>query len=74
MIAECHNHNLNQRQKIRAVWLPIVQIRQVDLAIVIHIHGHLNLHRRRWFHKTHWSILGMGVHQPYTNGNVVGII
>lgn len=54
--------------------LPVVQVGQVHLTIVIHIHGHLDLHGWRWFHKAHGRILWMGIHQPYAYGNVVGVV
>jgi len=54
--------------------LPVVQVGKIDLSIVVHVHGDLYLHGRRGLDKAHWGILRMSVHQPYTNGNVVGVI
>jgi hypothetical protein len=50
---------------------PIMEIRQIYLAILINIHWRLDLHISRRFHVTHWGIIRMCIHQPDTYWNIV---
>jgi len=74
MISEGNDHHLDEGEKVGGVRLPVVQVRQIYLAIMIHIHRYLYLHGGSGFDKTHGCILGMSVHQPNTNRNVVSVI
>ncbi len=74
ILAKRNNHHLNQTQQVRLVRSPIVQIRQIDLPVMVHVLWHLDQHVVRGFHITVRSWIRMCVHQPDTNRDVVSII
>jgi len=50
---------------------PIVEIRQIYLAIVVNKHWRFDLHIGCRFHVTHWGIVRMCIHQPDTYRDIV---
>lgn len=52
-------------------WDPVVQIRQVNFAIVVDEHADFDAHIGSWSNVTHRCIVGMGIHQPNANRNIV---
>lgn len=54
--------------------LPVVQVGQVDLPVVVYEHTDVDAHVCGGLHVAQGSILGVGVHQPNADGNVVGVV
>lgn len=52
---------------------PLVQVRQVDLAVGIYVFAGLDHHRTGGLHKTYRRIVGIRIQQPQAHGNIVHI-
>lgn len=50
---------------------PLVHVRQVNLAVLVHMFACLDLHTAGWFHVGHGRVVGVSVRQPDTYWYVV---
>lgn len=71
LLTERDDADLDQAQEVGATLVPLVQVRQIDLAVVVHVPRHLDLHLRCRADVTHGCVQGMRVQNPNADRDVV---
>ncbi len=51
-----------------------MQIRQINLSVVVDVHGNFNVHVCCWLDVAYWGVVRMSVHYPDADRDVVRII
>lgn len=51
-----------------------MQIRQIDLSIVIYESRYFDMHLRSGLYEAHWGIMGMSIHKNDADWDVIGAL
>lgn len=73
MLAERDDHHLNQSQQVAGGRQPVVQVRQINLSVVVDVHRHLDVHVGSWLDVANRRVVRVRVHYPNADWDVISV-